>query len=132
MNTFGGNDVLIAGHGREVMFGGEGADTFVYRGIHDAAMGYATTSYNDVLRDFSVKDHDKLDLSAMDANGKAEGNGSFDFIGTHDLDHHAGELHVFYGKRFTYVAGDVTGDGKDDFEIALTGYLHLTQHSLEL
>jgi Ca2+-binding RTX toxin-like protein len=127
MATFGGDDILIGGGGKDILFGGTGADTFVFKRVHDS-----TTKAFDVLVDFSAKDHDKIDLSALNANLKAKGDAPLDFIGTHALDHHAGELHIFYSKEATFVGADIDGDGKDDFGIALIGHVHLTQHTLEL
>jgi len=127
VNTFGGRDILIGRGGADVLLGGTGADTFIYKKISDS-----THNNYDSLMDFSRDDHDKIDLSAIDANGEAKGDAAFNFIGTHELSHHAGELHVSYDKHNTYVGGDKDGDGKDDLLIALNGNLHLTQHSFEL
>ena len=127
MATFDGDDTLIGGGGRDILFGGTGADTFTFR------RSYESNVYDyDILMDFSTKDHDKIDLSAIDANGKAKGDTAFDFIGAHNLHHNAGEAHVFYYENNTFVGGDINGDGKDDLVIAIYGIQHLTRHSFEL
>jgi Ca2+-binding RTX toxin-like protein len=127
MATFNGDDILIGGGGADTLFGGKGADTFVYKRFTDS-----NADRLDSLMDFSRSDHDKINLSAIDANRKTKGDAAFDFIGTHVLDHHAGELHVFHDEDNTYVGGDVNGDGKDDLVIVLYGHVHLTQQSFEL
>ena len=127
MATYGGHDVLIGGGGSDVLYGGTGAGMFIYKLTNNS-----TTDRYDTLMDFSLRDHDKIDLSAIDANGKGRGDAAFDFIGAHQLGHHAGELHVFYDKYYTYLGGDVNGDGKDDLLIALHGTVHLTRQAFEL
>jgi len=127
MATFAGNDTLIGGGGQDVLFGGAGADTFVFKKISDS-----TTSRYDALMDFSIADHDKIDLSVLNAGLKAKGDATLHFIGTHALDHHAGELHVFYANNNTFVGADIDGDGKDDFGIGIAGTVHLTQHAFVL
>jgi len=51
-----------------------------------------------------------------------------DFIGTHALNGHVGEFHVFSHTQGTFVGADIDGNGKDDFEIPLFGNVRLTQH----
>jgi hypothetical protein len=132
MGTFNGDDILIGGGGADILFGGKGADNFVYRKPSDSTHDSAWYDRMDWLMDFSKRQHDKIDLSAIDANGSAKGNTTFDFIGVGDLGHNPGELHVFHDKGNTYVGGDTNGDGKDDLLIAIHGNLHLTQDSFIL
>ncbi|TLP54437.1 type I secretion C-terminal target domain-containing protein, partial [Pseudomonas mosselii] len=51
-----GNDTLIGGKGNDIMTGGSGADTFVWK---------AGDVGNDVIKDFNVKEGDRLDLSDL-------------------------------------------------------------------
>ena len=65
---------------------------------------------------------DKIDLSAIDANGSAAGEGSFSLIGFDHFSHHRGELREIITNGNTIISGDVNGDGKADFSIGLKGY----------
>ncbi|MBC3412761.1 type I secretion C-terminal target domain-containing protein [Pseudomonas sp. SWRI51] len=57
-----GNDTLIGGKGNDIMAGGSGADTFVWK---------AGDLGNDVIKDFNVKEGDRLDLSDLLQGEKA-------------------------------------------------------------
>ncbi|MCE1116558.1 immunoglobulin-like domain-containing protein, partial [Pseudomonas sp. NMI795_08] len=57
-----GNDTLIGGKGDDIMTGGTGADTFVWK---------AGDLGNDVIKDFNVKEGDRLDLSDLLQGEKA-------------------------------------------------------------
>jgi surface adhesion protein len=52
----GGNDILVGGKGNDILIGGAGADTFVWK---QGDYG------SDVVKDFSTKQGDKLDLSDL-------------------------------------------------------------------
>ncbi|MGY3854910.1 VCBS domain-containing protein, partial [Aeromonas aquatilis] len=54
-----GNDFLAGGLGNDILIGDRGADTFIW-GRSDIAAGVDKT---DVIRDFSVAEHDTLDLA---------------------------------------------------------------------
>ena len=123
LNGNGGNDILVGGLGKDRETGGTGNDTFLFNSIKETGKTAAT---RDVVVDFH-HGQDRLDVSAFDANSKKAGNQAFKFIGTHDFDGHAGEVHY---TRFnnpgtkhdvTLVEGDVNGDGHADFQIQLAG-----------
>jgi Ca2+-binding RTX toxin-like protein len=129
----GGDDAdsLWGGQGGDGMTGGLGNDTFVFKsldevqGPNDSLYGYY--NYQDQVGDFAVGD--KLDLSGIDANVNQSGNQAFSYIGSNPFTGVEGELRLedpFSGGIFgiphdTYVVGDVDGDGKADFSIALSG-----------
>ena len=118
LNGQGGNDVLIGGAGRDAMKGGGGDDTFKLLGLTDSGVGGAT---RDVIRDFE-QGHDRIDLSAIDANSHTSGDDAFTFVGTAAFSHTAGELRQYTtSSGNTIVAGDVDGDGRTDFQIAVNG-----------
>jgi Ca2+-binding RTX toxin-like protein len=72
-----GNDTLIFGSARDWMSGGAGADTFVYDNPRNG--GFHS---GDMIRDFSSGQGDKIDLSAIDADGNpSNGNTAFHFVG---------------------------------------------------
>jgi serralysin len=110
----GGDDILIGGAGADVLTGGAGDDVFRYLDIADSAVGA-----RDRIVDFTAGD--RIDLSHIDAIAGTAHNDRFTFIGTGAFTGHAGELHATTSGANTLVSGDVTGDGKADFEILLTG-----------
>ena len=109
-----GDDLLIGGAGKDLLKGGLGADVFQFLSVKDTSANHARS---DVIQDFSHKQHDKIDLSAIDANTKKAGDQAFKFIGAQDFHHKAGELHYVAGTGNIFVEGDVNGDGRADFAI---------------
>lgn len=72
-----GNDTLIFSSGRDWMTGGAGADSFVYDDPRNGSF-----NFGDMIRDFSSAQGDKIDLSAIDADGNASnGDTAFHFVG---------------------------------------------------
>jgi Ca2+-binding RTX toxin-like protein len=69
-----GNDVLTGGGGADVLKGGAGADTFRYVAVGDSTLAAAG---RDTITDFTTGD--RIDLSAIDANGAGPGNTAFTF-----------------------------------------------------
>jgi Ca2+-binding RTX toxin-like protein len=131
MNGGDGNDTLIGGAGFDRMTGGAGADRFVF----EAAADSASQGIWDVVIDFQ-RGTDKIDLSVIDADATDGGwlNDSFSFIGSgaftgdpsHSWNLSPGELRYQHVNGWTYVMGDVTGDGEADITIALQGTHALT------
>ena len=101
-----GNDTLTGGFGSDGLEGGAGADRFVFKGVSESSKG-------DRIADFSHVQGDKIDLSAIDANGAAKGEGAFKYIGAHDFGGTKGELQYSHG----YLRADVNGDRVTDIEI---------------
>jgi Ca2+-binding RTX toxin-like protein len=105
-----GNDILTGGVGADVLKGGAGNDIFVYTSIADSTVAPAG---KDVITDFSTGD--KIDLSAIDADGNAaNGDTAFSF-GTGGFTSHAGEVRIvdFHnGLQGVYL--DVNGDKAPD------------------
>jgi Ca2+-binding RTX toxin-like protein len=85
----GGDDVLTGGAGADVLKGGAGNDTFVYTSIADSTVA---ASGKDLITDFTTGD--KIDLSAIDADGNdTNGDTAFSF-GTGGFTGHAGEVRI--------------------------------------
>jgi Ca2+-binding RTX toxin-like protein len=124
LESFGGNDKLAGGRGVDMLYGGTGADTFVFRSIRDSG---PTSDDCDFIMDFSTRQKDKIDLSAIDANLSRAGNQAFSFIGTNDFSGKAGQLRYDKLESYTVVEGDVNGDGAADFSIALNGAFNLSK-----
>lgn len=106
-----GDNVLNGGGGQDALTGGGGEDTFLFRSL--AAAGISSS--RDRITDFD-RGEDVIDLHFIDANANRSGNQSFDFIGSRGYSDTAGELRYDNG----IIAGDVDGDGRSDFQIALS------------
>ncbi len=107
----GGNglDLIIGGLGKDLMIGGKGADTFQFVNLLDSKKTHAKA---DIVEDFTRKQGDKIDLSALDL---------FTFIGKKAFHKVAGEVHYVSGDGGVYLEGDATGDGKVDTAIFIKG-----------
>ena len=80
----------------------------------------------DVISDFQ-HGVDKIDLSAIDANGSAQGDAAFHFQAQENalFDKKAGALAWHYEDDHTVIQADLNGDGVHDFEIQLQGHVQL-------
>ncbi|WP_052121325.1 calcium-binding protein [Inquilinus limosus] len=103
-----GDDVLTGGSGADVLKGGAGNDTFRYVAIGDSTLA---ASGRDTITDFTTGD--KIDLSAIDANGAGPGDAAFTF-GTGAFTA-AGQVRVldFGGGRYG-VYLETTGNNVED------------------
>jgi Ca2+-binding RTX toxin-like protein len=117
-----GNDALSGGAGRDTLVGGRGADKFVFDDPSDSPAG---VDNRDTI-DFSHADHDRIDLSGIDADTTHNGDQAFHLVAGGNFTRSAGELiQVVDGSGHTIVMGDVNGDGIGDFEIQLTSAVTL-------
>lgn len=116
-----GDDRIAGGAGRDLLSGEAGADTFAYT---RADLGDARRS--DRITDFDGAAGDRIDLSAIDADGRG-GDTAFAFIGAAAFSGVAGELRAFVREDgMTIVQADVDGDGAADLAIRLEGAPALT------
>jgi Ca2+-binding RTX toxin-like protein len=114
----GGNDGLFGFGGRDILTGGLGVDTFFFEKLSDSGTTAAT---RDLITDFIPSDGDEIDLLNLeDSVGQ-----TLTFIGFQHFHHIKGELHEVFSNGKTIVSGDVNGDGKADFSIALKGHVVL-------
>jgi hypothetical protein len=138
----GANETLLGGYGSNTLYGGGGADnlygqgdsdTFVYLSTKDSGNTKAT---RDTIQGFTgagMAGGDVIDLSAIDADSKAAGNQAFHLLGG-DVSFHniAGEIRWVHELGDTIVQGDVNGDGKADFAIAVVGTVNFVDGDFSL
>jgi hypothetical protein len=77
----------------------------------------------DVIKDFHQTQHDKIDLSDVDANENVALDQAFKFIGSAHFTGHARELRF----KNHVVQGDTDGDGTADFEIGVLKVVELVK-----
>ena len=106
----GAANVIEGGIGRDVLNGGAGNDTFVYRTLGDSTVA---TAGRDLIADLAAGD--RIDMSAIDANSALASDQAFAFIGTAAFSSVAGQLRA----TTTSIEGDVNGDGIADFAITI-------------
>ena len=134
----GGADIIIGGAGSDTLFGGAGADTFQYQSPADIGAGApligrgsipATVSIDTIL-DFSVREGDRIDLRALDANINTRAVND-DFVVVSQFTRVAGQLVIEAvadrggaiageaapGGNFYRLLGDTNGDGVSDFTL---------------
>ena len=109
-----GDDVLAGGGGGDLLQGGAGNDSFAYVALSDSTVAAAG---KDVIADFTTGD--KVDLSAIDADGNAaNGNSAFHFSSAPGgFSGQAGELKVVTIGGVQLVGADTNGDRIIDFAI---------------
>src|SRR6056297_1957087 len=113
-----GIDYIRGGAGADDLYGGAGADVLVYNRVTDSPAG---PTNRDTIFDFETSD--RIALSNIDANGAAQGNAAFSWLGTSGFTSTAGELRFsVYGSN-SIVQAD--GDSLADMEILLRGYTGL-------
>ncbi|HTH79831.1 MAG TPA: DUF4347 domain-containing protein [Ramlibacter sp.] len=131
-NVITGNDranALSGGLGADTLTGGAGADKFVFTSVADSPAGQGTY---DVITDFSVTEHDRIDLRQIDADVVKDGDQRFTFIGTDAFSSTdaTGELRFDPVTHMLY--GSVNADANPEFAVQLTGVTELTKHDFVL
>jgi hypothetical protein len=119
-NVITGNsasNTLLGNGGADNLTGGAGNDIFDFNAIGESGIGNGA---RDLITDFVSGD--RIDLTGIDANAVAVGNGAFTFIGTAAFSA-AGQLR--YGidsvTGQTVIEGNVNANVATDFQIALVG-----------
>ena len=123
---YGGNgfDDINGGLGADILTGGGAADFFTYDSIKDSGLTKATrdeimdfTDGQDLINLFSI---DAIAATVLDEDFSATlllGNGAFT---------QAGQLRIYQTATGWMIEGEVTGDGKADFSIAVRDLDHST------
>jgi Ca2+-binding RTX toxin-like protein len=111
-----GDDILFGKAGLDRLQGDAGADRFALRLVSDTPTG--GPGYEEIL-DFSRPDHDRIDVSALDAKAGVTGNQAFTFIGQAEFSA-AGQLHYQATADGDFlVSGNVDRDLDADFAIVV-------------
>ena len=122
-----GDDTIIGGTGNDLMTGGAGADTFVIlaESVYSSKTPAGGHLEIDFVYDLNKAEGDKLDLSAIDADINTAGDQAFTLVSS--FGHHAGEMTLAYSASAnqTVLSLDVDGDGKADYQMKITGDVHL-------
>ena len=123
IHSGGGNDVLQGGMGADQLYGGTGYDTFVYASTADSTMAAAG---RDRIEDFSSREGDHIDLTAIDAQTADTVDQAFKFIGTNGYSGTSGELRIMVVSNGVFVYADTNGDRSSDMSIFVAGVTGLT------
>jgi hypothetical protein len=123
----GGNDRLFGGIGNDQMTGGKGLDTFVVlaESVYSSKAPGGHALEIDFVYDLRAIEGDKIDLSFIDADISTVDNDSFHLVGA--FSKHASEMTLVYtaASNQTVLSLDVDGDGKADYQMKITGDVHL-------
>ncbi|MNF58527.1 Leukotoxin [compost metagenome] len=105
----GGNDLLIGGEGDDILYGGTGADVFVWE---NGDVG------NDVIKDFTIGEGDRIDLSDLLPDAAATDIGKYLQLITD-----SGTSTLLVSSTGQFAAADTGADitGKADVTIELSG-----------
>ncbi|WP_157961358.1 M10 family metallopeptidase C-terminal domain-containing protein [Microvirga flavescens] len=117
LTGYAGNDRLSGGTGQDTLTGGTGRDTFVF----DDRETSASKTRADYITDFSRRQGDKIDLSAIDANTTRRGDQKFTFIGDAKTFSKAGEVRFEKTASYTYVYLNTDNDASAEAVIKLKG-----------
>ena len=121
LDGFGGNDFLYGGLGVDSLTGGTGSDTFVYLATKESGLTRTTRDTIFGFEGAGAPGGDKIDLEAIDADTTKVGNDAFSLIDPNLAFTAAGQLRTVIQDGNTILQGDVNGDGKADFSIAVVG-----------
>ena len=124
-----GADSLVGGLGTDRLTGDGGADVFVFRTGSESANALATA---DTITDF-VQGQDRIDLTAIDASSKINGNNAFVWLGTGAIGtSSSGDLrfqkydNAEVDNDYTLVIADTDSDVASEFMVKLVGLYDLT------
>jgi Ca2+-binding RTX toxin-like protein len=132
-----GNDWLLGGAGRDTLIGGLGADSFAFNAATESLRGAS----RDMIRDFTHREADLIDLSQLDADPATVAIEHFKFIGTQSFSEfhrkHPGSDAVLlrFDERHHLLQGDTHQNYRtdaQDFEVKLVGVSHLANADLIL
>ncbi|WP_201835562.1 hypothetical protein [Microvirga zambiensis] len=115
-----GNDRIIGGGGQDTLTGGAGKDVFAF-GTKDTGTSKGTADY---ITDFSGRGGDKIDLKAIDADVKKQGDQAFSFIGKNAFTK-AGQVRYEKTSKETFIYLNTDSDKAAEGVIKLKGAMDL-------
>ncbi len=119
-----GADTIGGGLGNDRLEGGAGGDVFVFGGPGDSHdFTYRSDGRKlipDMLIDFQ-SGTDRIDLSAIDANGATGADDAFSFIGSAAFSGVAGQLRTEVVGSQVHILADLNGDMRADLHIVASG-----------
>ncbi|MFO1034151.1 MAG: calcium-binding protein [Hyphomicrobiales bacterium] len=120
-----GSDSIVGGQGADQLYGGADGDSFIYLTLADSG---TTKAARDEIMDFEDGGFDKIDLSGIDADTRASAPNDQAFTsglnsGTFTAGT-AGQFRIYATATGWIIEGEVTGDGKADFSIAVRDLDH--------
>jgi len=126
-----GNDLLEGGTGDDTLEGGADVDTIISGSGEDVfkftAVSDSLRAFPDRIADFR-RGSDLIDLSAIDADTQADGDGIFTFIGNQPFSApSAGQLRFELRSGILVLQADVNGDRFADLMIELVGVSTLAE-----
>ncbi|WP_372095403.1 calcium-binding protein [Tistrella mobilis] len=113
-----GNDRMAGRGGVDILTGGRSADTFVYSTMADSGVGVGN---RDIITDFSRSEHDRIELSNIDAMPNKSGDQAFTFLGTSAFTGNGGEVRYIAADGYRVIEIDIDGDRTTDMQIQLNG-----------
>jgi Ca2+-binding RTX toxin-like protein len=127
INGGAGADRIVGGVGNDLLTGGTGADTFVVlaESVYASKAPAGKALEIDFVYDLSKAQGDKIDLSAIDADSMTTGDQAFHLVSA--FGKHGGEMTLAYtaSANQTVLSLDGDGDGKADYQMKITGDVHL-------
>ncbi|WP_122465917.1 calcium-binding protein [Brevundimonas lutea] len=118
-----GDDVLNGGLGADRLDGGAGADRFVFSKAEDSAL-----ASSDVIT--GLDSADRIDLSAIDANGLDDGDDAFTLVDAFSNERGQATLEYDADAGRTALLMDIDGDGQADMRIWIEGEVTTLDTSL--
>ena len=129
-----GNDVIIGGAkadfingglGKDTLTGNGGADTFDFDSLADSSVGPGS----DLIKDFSQGQHDRIDLSGIDADPSTVPDDAFVFRGMKAFNGAGQVRYVLNDKAGTHhdtttIYVNVDADLAPDMQIEVKGLIH--------